>query len=706
MNSPILRDPVGLLERSPELAELALHSAALRKAIERGSPHAAYRALFWGAYFGRRFKGAHRETARALLRHRRIFFKPLTGAPTMFTYNGFGSSLYGRADYDDHDGTYVSTLYVVFVFVPVFPIASYLVRDAANDGRRAWSFIAKVPFGALQYVWQRIIALGVLAMVASASANAFEGYRHNTVHVVNGLERPLQIELGAHLHASVPAGGEVALRTESGRQLLTVRDGDTVLESASLDVPRGRNALAWNVLGAAPVFVAKVIYGEKSGHAPPSGDPKVMCGQTQIAIDGVDYLFVEPPRSISMPKGSGTVTKTHMGVANGGLRACLGYLEQHDPTKGARLALTATKATRTPASKLPEEMSRYLANAPRAEVEVYVKDLLGRDDSVSAHRVYQDWLLTTDQRSRAVAEYDERARARQGEADADYLAVRVKPLADERRLIDALVARHPEHAYMRRAQAYVHYADREFEQVVASNEALKRIDRTLWLEGLVPYAESLVALGRGKDALAVADEVAREQAATTRRTGQLVAYRVAHRIGAPERDLPKAEHDAKELRVFVRLATGLDVTEAEISALEDERARDALRIGRAALSAPDRALASSRTANVETLRGIPDSIRVLLLGEAARQGASGDLVDKLCVDLPPPTAAAMVAYAKTGTASDLVTELPLEFRAALEFVRSRDPALPSKERAERLERAKASDVLHGPVTVAIGGWPP
>ena len=96
MNSPILRDPVGLVERSPELAELALHSPALRKAIERGSPHAAYRALFWATHFGGRFKGDHRETARALLRHRRIFFKPLTSAPTMFTYNGFGSSLYGR----------------------------------------------------------------------------------------------------------------------------------------------------------------------------------------------------------------------------------------------------------------------------------------------------------------------------------------------------------------------------------------------------------------------------------------------------------------------------------------------------------------------------------------------------------------------------------------------------------------------------------
>ena len=106
MNAP-LRDPAGLVARCPELAELAERSPSLKKAIERGRPFDAYRALFFAQLFGR--FGQHRDVAASLLAQRRLFLKPITRTPVMATMNGVGARIYGEAERDLEDGTSVAT---------------------------------------------------------------------------------------------------------------------------------------------------------------------------------------------------------------------------------------------------------------------------------------------------------------------------------------------------------------------------------------------------------------------------------------------------------------------------------------------------------------------------------------------------------------------------------------------------------------------
>src|SRR5205823_844493 len=124
--------------------------------------------------------------------------------------------------------------------------------------------------------------------------------------------------------------------------------------------------------------------------------------------------------------------------------------------QAARLALTVAGASRTPAAKLGVDFEQLVALAPRDQAEAFTRDLLARDDSVEAHRIYQDWLLGTDQRARAIAEYDARAEARPDDGDAEYLAIRLRDEPDERPIVDAAVARHPKHAYLRHMQIYAH----------------------------------------------------------------------------------------------------------------------------------------------------------------------------------------------------------------------------------------------------------
>ncbi|MBE7461961.1 MAG: hypothetical protein HS116_00590 [Planctomycetes bacterium] len=64
------------------------------------------------------------------------------GAPALFTFNGLGTMVYGRRDYDAESDTYVKTHFIVFFFVPVLALGAYRVANADNGG---WYFIGKQP---------------------------------------------------------------------------------------------------------------------------------------------------------------------------------------------------------------------------------------------------------------------------------------------------------------------------------------------------------------------------------------------------------------------------------------------------------------------------------------------------------------------------------------------------------------------------------
>jgi hypothetical protein len=75
--------------------------------------------------------------------------QPIKAAPSLQTFNGIGTKMYGREPFDAERGAYLSTLYFVFAFIPIFPIARYLVRDASNggwhfQGKAAWSLGNKI----------------------------------------------------------------------------------------------------------------------------------------------------------------------------------------------------------------------------------------------------------------------------------------------------------------------------------------------------------------------------------------------------------------------------------------------------------------------------------------------------------------------------------------------------------------------------------
>ncbi len=67
--------------------------------------------------------------------------RPISSAPSLSTMNGCGFTLYGSTDVDAANGSYLTTYYFVFLFIPVFPICRYRVTRNGNSYR----FFGKAP---------------------------------------------------------------------------------------------------------------------------------------------------------------------------------------------------------------------------------------------------------------------------------------------------------------------------------------------------------------------------------------------------------------------------------------------------------------------------------------------------------------------------------------------------------------------------------
>lgn len=67
--------------------------------------------------------------------------QPISKAPSLWTLNGVGFKLYGHSDYDPETDSYVSTHYLVILFLPVMPTGRYRVIREGN----LYHFLGKEP---------------------------------------------------------------------------------------------------------------------------------------------------------------------------------------------------------------------------------------------------------------------------------------------------------------------------------------------------------------------------------------------------------------------------------------------------------------------------------------------------------------------------------------------------------------------------------
>lgn len=92
--------------------------------------------------------------------------KKVKGAPVLFTFNGFGFSLYGKRDWDDDTCTYVKTWSICALFVPIIHLAAFRVADAPKGG--GWYFLGKERLSSLAKMWNAILFLVIAGLAGAA----------------------------------------------------------------------------------------------------------------------------------------------------------------------------------------------------------------------------------------------------------------------------------------------------------------------------------------------------------------------------------------------------------------------------------------------------------------------------------------------------------------------------------------------------------
>jgi hypothetical protein len=100
--------------------------------------------------------------ASAIAKQKRLIsgLTPISSAPSLFTFNGFGFAIYGNTDYDHDSRSYVTVHYFTALFFPIFPIARY--RVIADTGNR-YRFLGKLPLR----TFDRVHLWGALACIAA-----------------------------------------------------------------------------------------------------------------------------------------------------------------------------------------------------------------------------------------------------------------------------------------------------------------------------------------------------------------------------------------------------------------------------------------------------------------------------------------------------------------------------------------------------------
>lgn len=94
--------------------------------------------------------------------------KQIDNAPSMYTFNGIGTKLYGKRNYDSASQSYIATLYFTILYAPIFPLSAYRVRHA---GGNQYQFLGKVPLKWTAFVGPAVVAIVIALFMIQGNAD-------------------------------------------------------------------------------------------------------------------------------------------------------------------------------------------------------------------------------------------------------------------------------------------------------------------------------------------------------------------------------------------------------------------------------------------------------------------------------------------------------------------------------------------------------
>jgi predicted negative regulator of RcsB-dependent stress response len=223
--------------------------------------------------------------------------KPVKSAPTLQMVNGIGTTAYGSRDHDPETGTYVKTVWVTVVFLPIMPLASYRVADAPNGG---WYFLGRVPVAGAAKLWTLSLVLLIGGVIGYFS---WEHHRKSPSYLAGQkLERADQLRQEGKLAEAARLQREVAegnpeRAAEAMQALTAMLDDPAVQKQGDLAELAGAYRVAWE-LRQRPGAVQNLFQrGAKVAEARlddnPAGSLAVLEAVEPAAARAEDYLPIK-----------------------------------------------------------------------------------------------------------------------------------------------------------------------------------------------------------------------------------------------------------------------------------------------------------------------------------------------------------------------------------------------------------------------------
>ncbi|HTJ98178.1 MAG TPA: M48 family metallopeptidase [Bordetella sp.] len=170
-------------------------------------------------------------------------------------------------------------------------------QERARQTRLSWWARFVIADGMVPAIARLAVAGGILGVVLGLGFFLDRA----TITIYNGLARQVDVRIGDTATVHVPPHGTAQARVPSRHGYeITASAGQQPIESFRVDVDAAATHAVYNVASASPLIEWTAVYGEIKP-APP-----VELGAPRWSTTYADYLFAEPPRTVS---GNGPSTR-------------------------------------------------------------------------------------------------------------------------------------------------------------------------------------------------------------------------------------------------------------------------------------------------------------------------------------------------------------------------------------------------------------
>jgi len=527
-----------------------------------------------------------------------------------------------------------------------------------------------------------LLVVTVLSVVAAASwlfyANCVQ-----RVFLVSELGLPLEIAFDGRV-TRLGARGQTEVSMLTGVHELKVSANGQVVDEGPVDIPSGDGVVAYNALGAAPLYNEAVHYGSGAASAETF---EFHGGQRLVISRKADFVFTTPPPSISVEQSStSSHTRWHFARAEGGWQTTVGVLEERGLSEAA-LAVSLNVAEKDPTAGDAVVAAATLLQRRRGAdpaLAYLEKAIVRQPENYELHSTHLHFLRRADRFEQARTYYREFRRTHAGTLPFILLA-RTESKEAALALYQEVQAKEPDNKLARRGQAYLflelgRYPESAelYAQVAAADPDYKHY--------VDDHVRSLLHQGLFPEALDVAHKAVDKQPNDWRLAVLHAQLALAHASLAPGGQasgspIPTLSIDRLAQKtqdpgfgVWMRSLVGLPVDEAVVKKDRLQGAAQVLAARIQVAAAQDPALAWDLCAKAksETLDRLFSPVALLLGSEFLRAGdsATADRLLSGLGDMPLPTSA-FTAYVMDGIEHPELWRLDHDARAALDFIRAR-----------------------------------